>query len=52
MIDDDPFVAKHAGNHSISDPPVIGSQIDDLCTDLVFIAAFDRLIPVGVAVDS
>ena len=51
MVDQDSFVPKHIGNHSVSDSAVIGNQSDDCCTDLAFVAAFYRFIPETVAVD-
>ena len=51
MVDEDSFVPKHIGNHPIPDATVIGYQPDDRCTDLVFVAAFYRFIPVTIAVD-
>ena len=51
MVDQDSFIPKHVGNHPVSDSAVIGNQPDDCCTDLVFVAACHRFIPVTVAVD-
>ena len=52
MVDQDSFIPKHIGNHPISDATIIGNQSDDRCTDLVFVVARHRFIPVTVAVDS
>ena len=51
MVDQDAFIPKHIGNHPIPNSTVIGYQSDDRCTDLVFVAAFYRFIPVTIAVD-